>query len=401
MSLTKYTLQTIYTSIVAMSDIKTKGGKNPSTKTKANVDPSNKYPFSEVSGFTGSKIFESLLLYGIENCDRLRNMNDADNDTFPLDKYYDLNSKLEHTKGDKEEKKKTPFNTGKPGKVIIQYICSRFTWEVKQIDMKDFNPYNIPQFILTGLSNLKVNISELIINTVEKVPISNLIKKSHGLEQELMTKIGCHIDDIDLNFYIAKTLVRFIKILAFNFSNEFWYNNAKTIGERNFRAVLSGCEAYLPLGSTSFHGIMQELNSFLEENVKKIEKSEKKKKKDNDNDSDEEPDQEPDEDLGDDDDGSKLQHLDNSKASLKVNEKKKNKKESKEAEEDHGSESDNSQASSSSKGKGDKKVNGKTKKKEKKTKKTKPSVKFQIKDDNENDNDDNENDMPYSTDNED
>jgi hypothetical protein len=232
----------------------------------------NTYPFSEVSGFTGSKIFDSLLLYGIENCDRLRKTTDTD--TFPLDKYYDLEGKLGHTKGD-NEKKKSPFNTGRHGKVIIQYICSRFTWEVKQINIKNFNPVAIPQFILNGVSEMEFNISHLIVNTVEKVPISNLIKKSHGLEQELMTKIGAHIDDVDLNFYVAKTLVRFIKILAFNFSNEFWYNNARTIGERNFRTVLAGCEAYLPSDSVSFHGIMNEMTNFLKDNVKKIEKGKK------------------------------------------------------------------------------------------------------------------------------
>jgi hypothetical protein len=266
-----------------MSDTKTKRSKDFGSKNQKAKPSSTKfiYPFSAISGFTGSKIFDSLLLYGIENCDRLRNTTATD--TFPLDKYYDLEGKLEHTKGG-GEKKKTPFNTGRHGKVIVQYICTRFTWEVEQIDIKDFNPVAIPQFILNGVSGLEFNISELIISTVERVPISNLIKKSHGLEQELMTKIGSHIDDIELNFYVAKTLVRFIKILAFNFSNEFWYNNAKTIGERNFRTVLAGCEAYLPNGSVSFHGIMSEMNNFLKDNVKKIEKGEKKKKKKDSND---------------------------------------------------------------------------------------------------------------------
>lgn len=311
-----------------MPDTKTKRTKGRGSKGGKGKKPSaskTTYPFSEVSGFAGSKIFDSLLLYGIENCDRLRNTTATD--TFPLDKYYDLEGKLEHTKGG-GEKKKTPFNTGRHGKVIIQYICSRFTWEVKQIDIKDFNPVAIPQFILNGVSGQEFNISELIINTVERVPISNLIKKSHGLEQELMTKIGAHIDDIDLNFYVAKTLVRFIKILAFNFSNEFWYNNAKTIGERNFRAVLAGCEAYLPLGSLSFHGIMAELNTFLKNNVKKIEKGEKgeKKKKeskegsDRESDSDDPDTEDPDaEDL----DGESDSDSDGSQASTKSKSKAK------------------------------------------------------------------------------
>ena len=343
-----------------MSTSKSAKAKDSITKDKKKASDSKTYVFEEVSGFTGSKIFDSLLLYGIENCDRLRNTTSSD--TFPLDKYYDLEGKLGHTKG-ACEKKKTPFNTGRHGKVIIQYLCSRFTWEVKQIDIKKFSPVDISSFILKGVAEIKPNLSELIINTVDKVPISNLIKKSHGLEQELMTKIGAHIDDIDLNFYIAKTLVRFIKILAFNFSNEFWYNKSKTIGERNFLTVLAGCESYMPLGADSFHGIMSEMDNFLKDTIKKADKGENKKKESNEDDDDDDPDksnEEENEDHANDSDSSKS----SKKPKHPVKSIEKKKKKSEKDDHEHG-DSDNSQSSNKVKGKGKEKTKEKVKPKKK------------------------------------
>lgn len=236
--------------------------KESKTKSKVKTPDPDKFAFAEITGFTGSKIFDCLLLYGIENCDRLRSF--SKNDTFPVDAYYDLEGKMKHHSGDGKDKRKTPFNTGRHGKAIVQYLCSRFVWEIKQIDSRDYNPKDISGWILNGVKSLEFNISQLIMHTAEMIPIDNLITKSHGLEIEIMSKIGNDVFPIDVSFYIAKTLTQFIKILAFNFSNEFWYNNAKTIGERNFRAVLASMEANLPLGSkTLSHGSMSEIEDFL------------------------------------------------------------------------------------------------------------------------------------------
>jgi len=310
---------------------KSKGGKKATKEVDLGA-----YSFNAISGFASSKIFDCLLLYGIENCDRLRDFND--DDTFPLERYYDLKGKIEHTRGN-GEKKKTPFNTGRHGKIIIQYLCSRFVWEVTQIDMDTFDVNNIPKFILDGVSNMKNNVSELIIHTIERVPISNLIKKSHGLEQEMMTKIGTHIDDIDLTFYIAKTLVRFIKYLAFQFSNEFWYNNAKTIGERNFRAVLAGCESYLPVKTKTLKaGLMTELNSYVKDNITDAKKKEKKKESKDADESDEGEDE--DDVKSDDEENEDANESDGSNKSRSKKKKKKKKKASSDNDDDEEDEGD-------------------------------------------------------------
>lgn len=303
-----------------MSSVKVKA-RNSSAKTSRSKNPKEvpdtiekKYPFARIFG-VGSKVSECMLLYGIENIDRLRNF--SAEDAFPIEKYYTLNEKIEHTRGD-GEKKKTPFNISRSSKIIIQWLCGRFVWEVTNIDTRSYHSNKNSEFILNGVQELENNISEIIVHTTEKIQISNLIKNSHGLVQEFMIKIGPYIDNIDLNFYVSKTLVQFIKIIAYILSNSFWFNNTRTIGERNFKAALACCDIYHSDNAKSFNdGLINELNDFIKYAMERAPRKQKDESKED--------------EIDDDDEASN-----SSKSSRKKKKKNKKKDDSDHEEEDEG-----------------------------------------------------------------
>ena len=249
--------------------------KSSEKKVAVNLE---RYPFAAHMKVGSPKVLTCMLYFGIEQCDNLRNASETD--MFPLDEYKDLAAIDESA-----EKRKNPFNINRYARAIVQYICARFVWELSRLGQVNLTDANIETRVASMASmaeDMQFNISQLIIATVNAIPINAKITKSHGLEVEIMTRIGDTLPAC-LSYYAAKMLTQFIKVLAFNFMNEFWYNTPKTIGDRNFRTVLANLEINAPENSkTVSAGLMAEMNQFIAEALPKSAKDSDEDQKDDD-----------------------------------------------------------------------------------------------------------------------
>lgn len=235
-----------------------KAGPRPRSRNVKEKSPElAKYKFASLTAAFGPKIVDCLKIYGSQNCDRIRDV-----------------SVMRESRGDAsedpEKKKKTGFAVNAQGREIIRYICARFTWELNTIDkshLTDSMSYaEINAWIENGVKEWPFNISQMIITAADKIPINDKIGSSHGLEIELMSNFEHDTLPMDIVYYAARALTRFMKILAFNFSNEFWYADAKQVGIKNFRLALSNLESIMSPGTrTVSAGIMRELTQYIED----------------------------------------------------------------------------------------------------------------------------------------
>lgn len=269
-----------------------------------------KYPFLKVPHT--SKAYEAVLAFGIENLDHLREWDSRD--TFPVGKYHTLETKMDKSKKEDDEKRKAPFNTGKSGKLIIQFLCSRAILEMHVMlqeyedSKKDPNfkartdpktDDEIKEWFLSWMENsddFDFSVMAFVINAVDNIPIKNRVKNSQNMEAEFFKNINPLFSaNAKLSFYVAERLTEFLKIVGFYFSNLFWFDTSKTIGERNFRTLISFLYTFVPNHSakTLDGGMMDRIDEFLKDSTEKKKKKKKEEEeKDDDDDSDSSSDEE-------------------------------------------------------------------------------------------------------------
>ncbi len=139
-----------------------------------------------------------------------------------------------HEESDSAEKKKDskdgtkkpksyPIAFNKNAKCWLDFIISRFLWEIYSIDTEDEWPEvkkDLEDFILdhANINFPQCNITQLIIHSVRKLKPGKRLINSHELDRELRSKFDCHLNNANLCDIVATYTMDFLKLLCIFFS---------------------------------------------------------------------------------------------------------------------------------------------------------------------------------------
>jgi hypothetical protein len=259
------------------------------------------------------KIYEACLLMSMKNYELLKN---NDQDRLPSDKYYTLVDKTlnekeikvrsgppkkkrnpikkqyaedediepdeiepddhDDSKNSKEtitEKKKHktyPIIFNRDAKCMLDFICSRFLWEIYSIEPDDKWPESKEDIVAFALTNAHINfpngnITKLIITSVSVMNPSKLIPKSYGIDKEIRSNFDAYIDNVSVSDMVSTYLTGFLKLLCLYFTNRFWLEKSQTVNMKIFETVLRYIEIALPNdANTASFGLIAEMNQYKE-----------------------------------------------------------------------------------------------------------------------------------------
>jgi hypothetical protein len=222
---------------------------------------------SKLDGFLTGKLADYLVLFCTEVCDQYRD--ECTEDVFPINDYYTAGKKRAHNRG-KGKLMKTAFNVSSETRLVIRYFCTRYLWEVLQMDVEKLAKYemsDIEAWVLDGVSTMSVNVSSLVIYTGKAMHADKYLTDSYGMEIDLQGRIAKYLKNPSVIFYVAHTLTRFFKWLMTIVASEFWFNNARTISRKNLKTAIATCRIFMPQKSTVMSsGFMDELVQYISEN---------------------------------------------------------------------------------------------------------------------------------------
>jgi hypothetical protein len=248
------------------------------------------------------KIYDSCMLYAMENYKILRDC--FDQDMFPPESYYTIEDQLKGTKPvhvsgppkkkrtpvrrsnkninvdtepivkskkgkskdklsedesdekntsvEKKKSKSYPIIFNKNARTYIDFIVSRFLWEIFSIESDDTWPENredIENFVLEHAPEnfMKCNITQLVIHSVRIFQPSKRITNSHGLDRELRNKFDEYLNNATVSNFASTYITDFLKILSMFFSNKFWLEKSQTVNIKYFETVLRYIELTIPV----------------------------------------------------------------------------------------------------------------------------------------------------------
>jgi hypothetical protein len=252
------------------------------------------------------KIYDSCMLYAMENYKILRER--FDQDMFPSESYYTIEDQLKDAKSvrasgppkkkrtpvrrssrsatvdtesavkpkrskgkgkdkgkssedeldekaapvEKKKSKSYPIIFNKNARTYIDFIVSRFLWELFSIESDDEWPENkedIENFALTHAPEnfMRCNITQLIIHSVRIFQPSKRIPNSHGLDRELRNKFDEYLNNATVSNFASTYITDFLKVLSLFFSNKFWLEKSQTVNLKYFETVLRYIELTIPV----------------------------------------------------------------------------------------------------------------------------------------------------------
>ena len=168
----------------------------------------------------------------------------------------------------KKKSKSFPLVFNKNAKIYIDFIISRFLWELFSIDSSNEWPKNIEDMELYALKHVKenfakCNITELIIHSVKVFKPSNVISDSYGLDKELRTKFDEYLDNANVSNFASIFITDFLKLLTIFFSNNFWLEKSQTVNVKYFQNILRYIELVIPSSCTTISsGLLSEMELY-------------------------------------------------------------------------------------------------------------------------------------------
>jgi hypothetical protein len=171
---------------------------------------------------------------------------------------------------EKKKNKTYPIIFNKDAKVMLDFICSRFLWEIYSIDTEDEWPESKEDVVTFALNNAhtnfpKGNITKLIITSVASMQPSKIIPKSYGIDKEIRSKFDAYLDNVSVSDMVSTYLTGFLKLLCLYFTNRFWSEKTQTVNMKIFETVLRYIELSIPVNSnTVSFGLVAEMNQYKE-----------------------------------------------------------------------------------------------------------------------------------------
>jgi hypothetical protein len=185
---------------------------------------------------------------------------------------------------EKKKAKSYPIIFNKSAKNYIDFIISRFLWEIFSIDSSDKWPETMDDIELYVLKHSKenfpkCNITELIIYSVKAFRPSNIITDSYGIDRELRIKFDEYLNKPNVSNFASIFITDFLKLLALFFSNNFWLEKAQTVNIKYFENALRYIELSIPVDcNTISDGLLSEINLYDSiMNTPKVDNKPKKK----------------------------------------------------------------------------------------------------------------------------
>ena len=185
---------------------------------------------------------------------------------------------------EKKKAKSYPIIFNKNAKNYIDFIISRFLWEIFSIDSSDKWPETMDDIELYVLKHskenfTKCNITELIIYSVKAFHPSNIITDSYGIDRELRIKFDEYLNKPNVSNFASIFITDFLKLLALFFSNNFWLEKAQTVNIKYFENALRYIELSIPVDcNTISDGLLSEINLYDSiMNIPKVDNKPKKK----------------------------------------------------------------------------------------------------------------------------
>jgi hypothetical protein len=177
-----------------------------------------------------------------------------------------INDKPEQSEKPKKKKNKSyPIVFNRNIKSLIDFMISRFLWEVYSIDDDLEFPENKEELISFILEHAPTNfpqgnITELILNVVPIFKPFFKRKNTYDLDREMRCKFDAHLNNSPVSELVASYMVDFLKILSVSFSNHFWLEKTQTVNIKLFETTLRQLEFLIPVDAkTISHGLMTDM----------------------------------------------------------------------------------------------------------------------------------------------
>jgi hypothetical protein len=153
---------------------------------------------------------------------------------------------------EKKKSKSYPIIFNKNARTYIDFIVSRFLWELFSIESDDEWPENkedIENFALTHAPEnfMQCNITQLVIHSVRIFQPSKRIPNSHDLDRELRNKFDEYLNNVSVSNFASTYITDFLKMLSLFFSNKFWLEKSQTVNLKYFETVLRYIELTIPV----------------------------------------------------------------------------------------------------------------------------------------------------------
>ena len=225
------------------------------------------------------KVYSACVLFSIDNYRYISKAYDEDH--FPRYKYYTVsdlystkaepakkNRKIENKEENEEENKKTkksyPIAFNKDAKILIDFIVSRFLFEISTIydDIKLDDKKEIYGFTLAHISEYFPisNITELILHSTGIFKPGNRIAECYGLDKELQNKFNEYLPDTNISGFAVSYLIDFLKLICMSFTNKLWFEKTQTVNIKLLQSVLLDIEMSIPsCCKTASHGLLGEM----------------------------------------------------------------------------------------------------------------------------------------------
>ena len=225
------------------------------------------------------KVYNACVLFSIDNYRYIGKAYDEDH--FPRYKYYTVsdlysskaepakkNKKSENKEENEEENKKTkksyPIAFNKDAKILIDFIVSRFLFEISTIydDIKLDDKKEIYGFTLAHISEYFPisNITELILHSTGIFKPGNRIVECYGLDKELQNKFNEYLPDTNISGFAVSYLIDFLKLICMSFTNKLWFEKTQTVNIKLLQSVLLDIEMSIPsCCKTASHGLLGEM----------------------------------------------------------------------------------------------------------------------------------------------
>ena len=236
------------------------------------------FPKITAPGFK-KKVYNACILFSIDNYRYINKVYDEDH--FPKYKYYTVsdlysskaepvkkNKKSENKEENEEENKKTkksyPIVFNKDAKILIDFIVSRFLFEIKTIydDIKLDDKKEIYGFTLAHISEYFPisNITELILHSTGIFKPGNRIVESYGVDKELQNKFNEYLPDTNISGFAVSYLLDFLKLLCMYFTNALWFEKTQTVNIKLFQSIILDIEMAIPsCCKTASRGLLGEM----------------------------------------------------------------------------------------------------------------------------------------------
>ena len=198
------------------------------------------------------KIYDTCTVYALCHYKKLSETHDVDR--FPSNKFY---KKIQNTKKDEEKsndkKRVYPITFGKVAKTYIEFMISRFLWEISSIETSEEYPTSnteLKKFILDNLpKNLEYNVTEIIIKSSNCMN-GFKINVSDDLKHDCISKFNEILNNMILSDLLASHFTDFLKCIILLITSRIWLEKSHSVNDKIIGCtimqieLITGCSVF-------------------------------------------------------------------------------------------------------------------------------------------------------------